>query len=58
MECCFTSRDQVTVGTGFPEAEHSRVISLPFLTTMFPSLGLARTLGGTKIENFFLHLTR
>ena len=42
-----TSLLQVTVGTGFPEAEHSNVTGVPFLTTMLPSSGFARTLGGT-----------
>lgn len=37
-------------GTGLPEAEHSRVTSVPFLTTMFPSSGLGLTLGGTVNE--------
>ena len=37
----------MTVGTGFPDAEHSKVTSVPFLTTILPSSGFARTLGGT-----------
>ena len=46
-----TSLVQVTFGTGLPEAEHSSVTSVPFLTTIFPSSGLARTLGGTEMKD-------
>ena len=46
-----TSLVQVTFGTGLPEAEHSNVTSVPFLTTIFPSSGLARTLGGTEMKD-------
>lgn len=42
-------------GTGLPEAEHSRVTSVPFLTTMLPSSGLGLTLGGTANEKIVLH---
>ena len=51
-----TSLIQVTFGTGFPDAEHSRVTSVPFFTTMLPSSGLARTLGGTVeyVDEFWL----
>ena len=46
----FTSLFQAISGTGFPEAEHSKVTSVPFLTTMLPSSGLGLTLGGTEKE--------
>ena len=46
----FTSLFQTISGTGFPEAEHSKVTSVPFLTTMLPSSGLGLTLGGTEKE--------
>ena len=43
-----TSLVHVMVGTGLPDALHSKATSVPFLTTMFPSSGLGLTLGGTK----------
>jgi hypothetical protein len=46
-----TSLDHVTMGTGLPDAEHSSVISVPFLTTMLPSSGVGRTRGGTGRES-------
>ena len=39
---------QVIVGTGLPEAVHSKLTSVPFLTTIFPSSGLGLILGGTE----------
>ena len=42
-----TCLSQVMVGTGFPDAVHSKLTSVPFLTTMFPSSGFGLILGGT-----------
>lgn len=50
-----TSRLQVMVGTGFPEAMHSIVTSVPFFTTMFPSSGLGLTLEGT-VRNYNVNM--
>ena len=50
IKLTFTSLFQTISGTGFPEAEHSKVTSVPFLTTMLPSSGLGLTLGGTEKE--------
>ena len=52
-----TSRVQVMRGTGFPEAEHSSVTSVPFLTTMLPSSGRGFTRGGTAKKYFALHFS-
>ena len=57
--CKLTSLVHVTVGTGFPEAWHSKVTAVPFFTTMLPSAGFDLTLGGTaekgkKANNFKL----
>ena len=38
------------VGTGLPEALHSKVTSVPFFTTILPSAGLGLTRGGTETE--------
>ena len=53
LEFISTCLSQVIVGTGLPEAVHSKLTSVPFLTTIFPSSGLGLILGGTeKFEKF------
>ena len=48
LEFISTCLSQVIVGTGLPEAVHSKLTSVPFLTTIFPSSGLGLILGGTE----------
>lgn len=40
---------QYIEGTGLPEPLHSKVTGPPLRACKFPEVGVARTLGGTKI---------
>lgn len=46
-----TLRDQCIVGTGLPEALHSKVTVPPFLAVNCPVEGDVLILGGTKTDN-------
>lgn len=42
--------NQYIVGTGLPDALHSRVTVLPFLAVTWPLCGRARRVGGTETK--------